>query len=212
MKKYLLLFIAMTIGMIANAQLFSNKQIFNSPDLKKVTEKHQIIAILPIGTKLSYRSQIPYRIEGDENTDRINTGLATQSRFFSYLLPKSGKMKIEIQDIEKTNLLLTRAGMDNRLDQYTKEEIAKALGVDAIVSGLFEKDTFISEDRSATDSAAVIRHLSKTSISVRTAVTFTLYDGQSGKQLWRYYNFISGTADQADYLIDAAVRNFPYIK
>jgi hypothetical protein len=202
----------MTIGMIANAQLFSNKQMFNSPDLKKATERHQIIAILPIGTKLSYRSQIPYRTEGDENTDGINTGLATQSRLVSYILPKSGKMKIEIQDIEKTNLLLTRAGMANRLDQYTKEEIAKTLGVDAIVSGLYEKDTFISEDRNSTDSAAVIRHLSRTVISVRTAITFTLYDGQSGKQLWRYYNFITSTTDQADYLIDAAVRNFPYIK
>jgi len=201
----------MSIGMIAHAQ-FSTKQVYSSPDLKKAMKEYKVIAILPVGTQLSYRSQVPYLNERNQASESVNTGLANQSRIYSYILPKSDRMKVEIQDIEKTNLLLLKSEMSARLDQYTKEEIAKILGVDAILSGLYESDAFLTEEQISKDSTSLSRRLPRISTSVKNVLTLTLYDGRSGKQMWRYYNYQTQSSYIADDLIEGAVRNLPFIQ
>jgi hypothetical protein len=211
MKKSLLLLIAMSIGMIAQAQ-FGTKQVYISPDLKKAMKDYKLIAILPVGTQLSFKSQVPYLNERNQASERVNTGLANQSRLYSYILPKSDRMKVEIQDIEKTNLLLLKSEMSARLDQYTKEEIAKILGVDAVLSGLYESDAFLTESQIIKDSTSLSRRMPRMSTSVKNVLTLTLYDGQSGKQMWRYYNYDTQASYISDDLIEGAVRNLPFIQ
>lgn len=211
MKKSLLLLIGMSIGMIAHAQ-FSTKQVYSNPDLKKAMKDYKLIAILPVGTQLSFKSQVPYLNERNQASERVNTGLANQSRIYSYILPKSDRMKVEIQDIEKTNLLLLKSEMSARLDQYTKEEIAKILGVDAILSGLYESDAFLTEEQITKDSTSLSRRLPRISTSVKNVLTLSLYDGQSGKQMWRYYNYQTQSSYISDDLIEGAVRNLPFIQ
>jgi len=211
MKKSLLLLISMSIGMIAHAQ-FTTKQVYASPDLKKAMKDYKVIAILPVGTQLSFKSQVPYLNERNQASERINTGLANQSRIYSYILPKSDRMKIEIQDIEKTNLLLLKSEMSARPDQYTKEEIAKILGVDAILSGLYESDAFLIEDQITKDSTSHSIRTPRFSASVKNVLTLTLYDGKTGKQMWRYYNYQTQSSYISDELIEGAVRNLPFIQ
>lgn len=211
MKKSLLLFIAMSIGMIAHAQ-FTTKQVYNSPDLKKAMKDYKLIAILPVGTQLSFKSQVPYLNERNQASERINTGLANQSRIYSYILPRSNRMKVEIQDIEKTNLLLLKSEMSARPDQYTKEEIAKILGVDAVLSGLYESDAFLTEDQVTRDSSSTSRRIPRISTSVKNVLTLTLYDGKTGKQMWRYYDYQTQSSYISDDLIEGAVRNLPFIQ
>jgi len=211
MKKSLLLFIAMSIGMIAHAQ-FTTKQVYTSPDLKKAMKDYKLIAILPVGTQLSFKSQVPYLNERNQASERINTGLANQSRIYSYILPRSNRMKVEIQDIEKTNLLLLKSEMSARPDQYTKEEIAKILGVDAVLSGLYESDAFLTEEQITRDSSSTSRRIPRVSTSVKNVLTLTLYDGQTGKQMWRYYDYQIQSSYISDDLIEGAVRNLPFIQ
>lgn len=211
MKKSLLLFISMSIGMIAHAQ-FTTKQVYASPDLKKAMKDYKVIAILPVGTQLSFKSQVPYLNERNQASERINTGLANQSRIYSYILPRSNRMKVEIQDIEKTNLLLLKSEMSARPDQYTKEEIAKILGVDAVLSGLYESDAFLTEDQVTGDSSSISRRIPRISTSVKNVLTLTLYDGKTGKQMWRYYDYQTQSSYISDDLIEGAVRNLPFIQ
>jgi hypothetical protein len=211
MKKSLLLFIAMSIGMIAHAQ-FTTKQVYTSPDLKKAMKNYKVIAILPVGTQLSFKSQVPYLNERNQASERINTGLANQSRIYSYILPRSNRMKVEIQDIEKTNLLLLKSEMSARPDQYTKEEIAKILGVDAVISGLYESDAFLTEEQITRDSSSISRRIPRLSTSVKNVLTLTLYEGQTGKQMWRYYDYQIQSSYISDDLIEGAVRNLPFVQ
>jgi hypothetical protein len=199
----------MSIGMIAQAQ-FTTKQVYTNPDLKKAMKDYKVIAILPVGTQLIFKSQVPYLNERNQASERINTGLANQSRIYSYLLPRSNRMKVEIQDIEKTNLLLLKSEMSARPDQYTKEEIAKILGVDAVLSGFYESDAFLTEEQVARDSTS--RRIPRIFTSVKNVLTLTLYDGQTGKQMWRYYDYQTQSSYISDDLIEGAVRNLPFIQ
>jgi hypothetical protein len=40
---------------------------------------------------------------------------------------------VSFQDVEKTNILLKKAGIADKLDEMTKDEVAKALGVGLLV-------------------------------------------------------------------------------
>jgi hypothetical protein len=51
---------------------------------------------------------------------------------------------VSFQDVEKTNILLKKAGIADKLDEMTKDEVAKALGVDAVIS-YFESEQSKSE-------------------------------------------------------------------
>lgn len=209
MKRIFLLLTAMTIGMMAHAQS-RTRQVYTSPDLKKAIKDYKVIAILPVGTQLSFKSQVPYLNERNQAIER--TGLSNQSRLYSYILPKSHRMKVEIQDIEKTNLLLLKSEMSSRLDQYSKEEIAKILGVDAIISGLYESNAFFKEGRMAIDTASLSVKMPVTSALVKNTLTLVLYDGRTGKQMWRYYDYDEQSSYISDYLMLSAVRNLPFMR
>jgi hypothetical protein len=46
---------------------------------------------------------------------------------------------VSFQDVEKTNILLKKAGIADKLDEMTKDEVAKALGV-AVISGTLNQN------------------------------------------------------------------------
>lgn len=58
-----------------------------------------------------------------------------QSSMYTFLLRKSTNSTVEFQDPDKTNILLEKAGVADKLD-----EIAKVLGVDAVLRGKFETE------------------------------------------------------------------------
>lgn len=68
-----------------------------------------------------------------------------QSSMYTFLLRKADKYTVSFQDVDKTNILLKKAGIEDKLDEMTKDEIAKVLGVDAAVSGKFEQEQSKSE-------------------------------------------------------------------
>ena len=48
-----------------------------------------------------------------------------QSSMYTFLLRKRDNYIVTFQDVEKTNTLLKKAGMLDKLDEFTKDEIAK---------------------------------------------------------------------------------------
>ena len=208
MKKLILLTF-LTLSLSATAQ----KQIYQADNLKEITAKHKIVAILPFPTTITYRKQPKgYSAEGNRQQE-IAMAKSIQSSMYTFLLRKQKNYFVNFQDIEKTNILLKKSGADEKIDELTKDEICKILGVDAIISGRFDNEQTKS-DGAALTSVILTGFGGKTGSATLTMV---LNDGPSGDMIWRFYktmddNYRKGTDDLIENLMRKLSRNFPYTR
>lgn len=214
MKKTLLTLLIVSLCLITKAQNENAKQVFSSPKLEESVKKHKIVAILPFTTRMSFKKQ-PKDFDLQANQDK-EKAMATsiQSSMYTFLLRKSDNYSVEFQDIDKTNILLKKAGMYTKLDEYTKDEIAKTLGVDAIISGLYETEQTRSEGGAIVTTVLFGGLGSKTGSG---SLTMMVNDGTSGDLLWRFYksmsdNIFISTDNLIDRMMRKVSRNFPYSK
>lgn len=214
MKKTLLLFVLISANILAFGQYENAKQVFESPKLKNAVATHKVVAIIPFGTKISFKKQ-PKDFDLDAHVQK-EKAMATsiQSSMYTFLLRKSSNYTVEFQDVEKTNVLLKKAGLMDKLDEVTKDEVAKVLGVDAIISGKFETEQTRSE------AGAIVTTVLFGGIGSKTgsgSLTMVINDGQSGDMLWRFFKAMNdGVFSSSDELVDRMMRkvsrNFPYSK
>ena len=104
--------------------------------------------------------------------------------------------------------------MLDKLDEFTKDEIAKALGVDAILSGSFETEQSKSE-AGAIASAVLFGGLGGKTGS--GSLTLVLNNGVNGDLLWRFFktmddSIATSTDDIVERMMRKVSRNFPYSK
>ena len=193
---------------------YSQKQIFESPQLSSSIKLHKIIAILPFKVKISYKKQ-PKNFDADANRElEVSRSKSIQSSLYTFLLRKRESYNIEFQDVEKTNILLKKAGVSDKLDEMTKDEVAKILGVDAVLGGSYEAEQTKSE-AGAIATAVIFGGLGGKTGS--DSLTLTLNNGVDGELLWRFYktmsqNITSSTDDIVDSMMRKVSRNFPYTK
>jgi hypothetical protein len=214
MKKILLILTIISLNFAARAQFEGSKQIFESPKLKSEIVQHKIVAILPFNTKISYKKQ-PENFSAEANKEQEKTmSKSIQSSMYTFLLRRGKDYSVEFQDVDKTNILLKKAGMTDKLDEFTKDEVAKALGVDAILGGSFETEQTKSE-AGAIASAVLFGGLGgKTGTGT---LTLTLNNGVSGDLLWRFFktmddSITTSTDDLVERMMRKVSRNFPYTK
>ncbi|RQO74153.1 hypothetical protein DBR43_01765 [Pedobacter sp. KBW06] len=214
MKKSLLLFVAMVTGMVANAQYENAKQVFNSPKLQEAVKTHKLVAILPFEVKMTYKKQ-PRDFDLETNREKEREkAYSIQSSIYTFLLRKASKYTVEFQDVEKTNVLLKKAGMTDKLGEFTKDEIAKALNVDAVIAGKYEAE------QSKSEAGAIVTTVLFGGMGSKTgsgALTMMVNDGPSGDLLWRFYKSMNDDVfSSSDELIDRMMRkvsrNFPYTR
>jgi hypothetical protein len=213
MKKTLLfLFTLMGMVLFAHAQYEGSKQIFESPKLTETIKKHKLVAILPFETSMTFKKQ-PKNFSIEDNKAKEKTmALSIQSSMYTFLLRKSKNYFVEFQDIEKTNILLKKAGMADKLGDYTKDEIAKALGVDAIISGKYDSE------QSRSEGGAIVTTVLFGSLGSKSgsgSLTMVINDGTSGDLLWRFYksmadSVFTSTDDLIERMMRKVSRNFPY--
>ncbi|MBB2143918.1 hypothetical protein GM921_00340 [Pedobacter sp. LMG 31464] len=214
MKKILLILTILSLNFVAKAQFEGSKQIFENPKLKSEIVQHKVVAILPFDTKISYKKQ-PKNFSAEANKEQEKTmSKSIQSSMYTFLLRRGKDYSVEFQDVDKTNILLKKAGMTDKLDEFTRDEIAKALGVDAILGGRFETEQTKSE-AGAIASAVLFGGLGgKTGTGT---LTLTLNNGISGDLLWRFFktmddSITSSTDDLVERMMRKVSRNFPYTK
>ncbi|MET0574104.1 MAG: hypothetical protein ABWZ79_21980 [Pedobacter agri] len=214
MKKTLLLLVLVSTNLIAFAQYENAKQVFESPKLKEVIATHKTVAILPFNTKISFKKQ-PKDFNLDAHIQKEKTmSTSIQSSMYTFLLRKSSNYTVEFQDVEKTNILLKKAGLLDKLDEFTKDEVAKALGVDAVISGKFETEQTRSE------AGAIVTTVLFGGLGSKTgsgSLTMVVNDGKTGDMQWRFFKAMNdGVFTSSDELIDRMMRkvsrNFPYSK
>lgn len=214
MKKIKLIALLIIAGISAKAQFEGSKQVFTSPKLKSEIAAHKTVAILPFATKISYRKQ-PKTFNAEANRDQEKTmSKSIQASMYTFLLRRLNDYTVEFQDVEKTNVLLKKAGMADKLDEFTKDEIAKALGVDAVLGGSFETEQTKSE-AGAIASAVLFGGFGGKSGT--GTLTLVLNNGANGEMLWRFFktmddNITSSTDDLVERMMRKVSRNFPYAK
>ena len=215
MKKTLfLVLVLISTNFIAFAQYENAKQVYESPNLKSSIAAHKTVAILPFASKISFRKQ-PENFNPEAHAQKENAmGAAIQSSMYTFLLRKSKNYSVEFQDVEKTNILLKRAGLLDKLNEVTKDEVAKALGVDAVISGKYETEQTRSE------AGAIVTTVLFGGLGSKTgsgSLTMVINDGETGNMLWRFYkamndDVFSSSDDVIDRMMRKVSRNFPYSK
>ncbi|TCC97105.1 hypothetical protein [Pedobacter hiemivivus] len=214
MKRLLLLAIATAFGTLCYAQ-----KPYTNPNFKQLSSQHKLIAILPADVKITYKAQ-PRYFDYEANRDKENElAYKVQSALYTFLLEREMKSAIGFQDLEKTNLLLKRAGMIDSLKSFSKDEIAKALGVDAVVSENYELEHFNARpDRTnpgPTERPSALA--APANVTGSATLTVLLNDSTTGNLLWRFYTNdrdfdVFSTMDTIERVAKKPVKNFPYAK
>jgi hypothetical protein len=192
----------------------AQKQIFESPKLKSEISKHQIVAILPFNVSISYKKQPKNFSPEGNHQQEIAYATKIQTSMYTYLLRKAKDYSVSFQDVEKTNILLKKAGLYDKLDQTTKDEIAKILGVDAVISGDFNVEQTKSEGAAIAIAVLTYGTGGKTGDG---SLILNLNNGSDGELLWRFTKTMNegistSTDDLVEHMMRKVSRNFPYEK
>jgi hypothetical protein len=211
MKKVVL---TLTLFLFITVASFAQKQIFESPKLKSEISKHKIVAILPFNVSITYKKQPKnYSAEGNK-AQEVEMSKSIQSSMYTYLLRKAKSYTVGFQDVDKTNILLKKAGIYNKLDSLTKDDIAKVLGVDAVISGDFKTEQTKSEGAAIALAVLTYGTGGKTGDG---SLVMNINNGADGELLWRFTKTMNegistSTDDVVEKMMRKVSRNFPYEK
>jgi len=186
--------------------------IYVAPDMPATEGRHRLIAILPFETTIQYnklpKDVTPEQVE--QNEDELD--FVFQSQLYNRFLKKRAQFFIDFQDIDHTNMVLKRNKIDiKKLGEYSKDELARLLDVDAVVSG-----QVVTTKPMSTGAALAVGILFDIWGTTNTAdVTVSLHDGKDSKLLWRFNHVYSGTVGSspeqlANEMMQVISRKFPY--
>jgi hypothetical protein len=114
MKKVVL---TLSLCLFITLESIAQKQIFESPKLKSEIAKQKIVAILPFNVTISYKKQPKnFSAEGNHQQE-IAYSTKIQASMYTFLLRKAGNYTVSFQDVEKTNILLKKAGINGDSDE-----------------------------------------------------------------------------------------------
>lgn len=204
-----LLFSFLFIFFITN--IFAQKQIFISPNLKEAIGQHRTVAIIPFRVSISYK-RTPKNFDAEGNkADEKKSALNMQSGMLTYLLKKQEKYSVTFQDVARTNTLLKQAGVFDKLDEILPDSLCKILKVDAIINSTYTYE----KTGSAGASIATAMVFGVASSTGSGSLTMQIYDGKDGNLLWRFYkemdeNVYSSGDEIMERMMRKISRNFPY--
>ncbi|RZN84306.1 MAG: hypothetical protein EVB11_02555 [Winogradskyella sp.] len=214
MKK---LFLLGTLLFFVNLS-FGQTSLYENPEFDEIAKNHKNIAILQFKTQVKLRPKqmkdmTPDKLERLEKAE--SKGLQAGMHSWFLKRKKRGKMtSIEVQDPKRTNALLAKEGItyDNIQDQLP-EDLAKILGVDAVISGDYETNKPMSEGASVALGLIVGFWGSTNSATVNMSV----YNGVDAVLLWNYNKKVRGSIgsspeDLVNILMRKASRRLAYTK
>jgi len=213
MKKSLLTILLM--GLIFS--VFSQTRLFVDPNFSSMGGGHKIIAVIPFKTTISLRPKKMETLkEGQLEKMQEDESFDIQQSMYSWFLKRKqqGKMWVDVQDVHTTNAILARNGINYaNLNQFTPEEIAKILEVDAVVDGTFETSKPMSDGASVALGLLVGFY----GATNNAEINMFIHNSENGKVLVNYNKGVSGSlGSSSDQLINIimrkASRRIPYTK
>jgi len=220
MKKFKLLLIFCSVLVstsLTHAQITA--KVYESQNLGQVIKTHKSIAILPLNVVMKDTRKKKNRTSQEALDKQAKDYQKTfQNSMYSWFLKRQQKSKlvdIRIQDVDKTNAILKKNGVNTSEDlaDITKEEIAKLLEVDAVLGGNASTTATFSKG-----GAFALALLTNVSVSTGDADVFIkLWNGSDGEMIWSFDRTVKSTHAHStdkmvDYLMKRVSKRFPYNK
>jgi len=150
--------------------------------------------------------------EAQHKTDEKSLGTSLQNEMFTFLLRKKSDYSVDFQDVDKSNALLRKAGLYDKLDELTADSISKILGVDAIIKCSY------SYEKTTSEGGAIAKTILFGGIGSKTAsglLVMQIKNGLDGELLWRFSKTMdetvfSSTSVLMERMMRKVSRNFPY--
>ena len=209
---FFITFLAISLNLKAQTNLYEN------PDFDEIAKTHKIIAVVPFKTQVKLRPKQMKDMD-DEKLHRLEKaeGEGIQTAMFSWFLKrkKRGKLQtLEVQDPKVTTALLKRNNIDyDNVTDFTPQELAKLLEVDAVITGEFETNKPMSEGASVA-LGLLVGFWGSTNNAV---VNMSVHNAADGVLLWNYNKKVRGSIgsspeDLINILMRKASRRLAYTK
>ncbi|MFI2743938.1 hypothetical protein ACG2LH_14470 [Zhouia sp. PK063] len=202
--------IIVALLLVVTAVSYGQKQVYESKSFDKLSKDHKTIAILPFLATINLKDHqlSDEEIKAIENKE----GYEVQNALENFFVKR--KSRVEFQDINLTNTLLTKANISMKnLDIYTTKELSEVLGVDAVISGTVTLNSLISDASSKSFSFLSLF----TGEADYGRITIKISDGKTAKMLWKYEMEINKKSGKSmneivQSMMKKAARKFPYDK
>lgn len=209
MKK---LFLPFKLGFVLLFILTSCATVYKSAELNTSGNMQKNIAILPFDVSIQY-NKLPKGVTVEQITENENElSFVFQNQMYNRFLRKSEQFTVVFQDVDKTNMLLKRNKIDlENIGEFSKDELARLLEVDEIISG-----KVITTKPMSTGAAIVVGALFGFWGATNTAdVTISLHNGTNSDLLWKFNHVYSGSVGSSPEQLTNAMmkpisRKFPY--
>ena len=196
------------------AHAFAQKYLH--PQFPELTKTHKQVAILPFKVAIDMK-HLPKNMTVEMvHQSEKEEGVEFQRQLYTRLLQKSSAegYTVGFQDVDQTDALMSKAGLSpDSLATHTKEEIAKALGVDAILSGTVHQ----TQPTSTGMAMAQTLLIGFGGSTQRVDINITLHNGADSQLLWSYdHTDHGGLMNSVEGMIKSLLKkvagNFPYRK
>lgn len=210
MKKIFFPALLMLVGLMS-----CGPSIYKTTNFQEVAKNHKTVAILPAAVTIQMRPNqakktSPEMLEKNEEA----TAMALQEKMYSWFLRRSGKyhFTVAFQDVSETNALVKKAGISYKeLQTMSKSELARLLGVDAVISASLRTEKPMNEGVAV----AVGLVFGVWGSTNNAFTTINIHEGAKGNLMWKYDYQASGSVGSSpENLVNALMRNaskkFPY--
>ena len=213
MKKLLLSVVCILIGITT----FAQTQLYENPNFAELTKDHKVIGLVPFKTTVKLRPKDMKEMSSEQIRDlQINESENLHFAMYSWFMKRKevGKLSVDVQDVTTTTALLRQNNITpDNIEDYTPGELAKILGVDAIISGKFETNKPMSEG--ATVALAVL--VGVYGPTNKAVLNLFIHNAADGQLLVNYNKAVSGslgssTEDLVNILLRKASRRVTYTK
>jgi hypothetical protein len=209
-----ILTVATTLAVLIPGQVLAGAQQYTHPNFAELSKTHKSIAVLPFKVTID-KKKLPKNVtlEMIAASER-EEGTEFQRQLYARFLQRAqaGEYSVGFQDVDQTTTLLTRAGLTvDSLAMHTKDEIAKILSVDALVSGTIHQ----AQPTSTGMAMAQTFIFGFSGSTQRVDINMTVHNGADGVLLWSYdHTDKGGLANSVEAMTKSLLKkvagNFPY--
>jgi hypothetical protein len=186
--------------------------VYKAPELQTNVSTAKSIAILPFDVTVQY-NRLPKNVTLEQiRENEYELSFVFQNQIYNRFLKKNHQFAVDFQDVDLTNMMLRRNNIDvSKLGEFSKDELARLLEVDEVISG-----NVITTKPMSTGAALAVGILFNVWGATNQAdVTVSLHNGNDSKLLWKFNHVYSGSVGSSpDQLTKAMMkpiaRKFPY--
>jgi hypothetical protein len=210
--------IQLLLTFIVSSSLLAQTSLYENPDFDEIEKSHKSIAVLPFNTTVKLRPKQMEKMTTEQLLKlEIAEGKSIQTAMYSWFLKrkKRGDLKtIEVQDPNKTKALLGKKNItQENISNFTPEELAGILGVDAIITGNYKTSKPMSEGASVALGLLIGFWGTTNSATINMSVN----NASDGVLLWNYNKKVRGSIgsspdDLINKLMRKASRRLSYTK